>query len=386
MLFNMVTNSNKLHEMQLDERQNIFSNINSIKKTVLDENITRPNIENFIGAIQVPLGIAGPISVNGDYAKGSFYLPLATTEGALVASVSRGCKVINESGGANVLILKNEQTRSILFKVKSVKEIKRFENWINENFEELKNVAEKDDKFLVLKKIDFYSVGYNIWLRLKADTADAMGMNMLTIAGKKIADYIVVNYNENIEFICESGNLCVDKKPSAMNLINGRGKKVTACVNISDETILKMLKTTSEKLIDLNYRKNLLGSASSGSLGFNAHFANIIAAIFIATGQDVAHTVDGSLGFTLVEKNDNGVNFSVTLPDLQVATVGGGTSLSTQIEALSILGVEGSGNPPGNNSKKLAEIIACAVLAGEISLLGALCSKELSKAHKELNR
>jgi hydroxymethylglutaryl-CoA reductase (NADPH) len=180
--------------------------------------------------------------------------------------------------------------------------------------------------------------------------------------------------------------MCTDKKPSAMNLINTRGKKVLASVDIPEDVIRNVLKTTSDKLVDLNYRKNLLGSAASGSFGFNAHFANIIAAIFIATGQDAAHVVDGSLGFTTVEKTADGVNFTVTLPDLQVGTIGGGTGLATQKECLSILGVAGAGNPPGSNSKKLAEIIAVAVLAGEISLLGALCSKDLARAHKELNR
>ena len=189
---------------------------------------------------------------------------------------------------------------------------------------------------------------------------------MVTIAGKKIADYVSKNYE--IEFVSESGNMCVDKKPGAMNLIESRGKRVIASVSIPEEVIESVLKTTSDNLADMNYRKNLLGSAASGSLGYNAHFANIIAAMFIATGQDAAHVVDGSLGFTTVEKNEGGVNFSVTLSSLQVGTVGGGTGLKTQKEALSIMGVAGPGNPPGANSKKLAEITAAAVLAGEMGV------------------
>ena len=204
-----------------------------------------------------------------------------------------------------------------------------------------------------------------------------MGMNMVTIAGKKIADYILNNFSD-VKFVSESGNLCVDKKPSSMNLINSRGKKVIASVNISNGVINKILKTTANELVDLNYRKNLLGSAASGSIGYNAHFANIIAAIYIATGQDPAHTVSGSIGFTTVEKIRNGVNFSVTLPSIQVATIGGGTSLPTQKEALSIMNVE--------TSVELSRVVASAVLAGEISLLGALCSKELTSAHEKHNR
>ena len=381
----------KLHEVNdssirlkfLEKKLNL--DLKNISKSILEENKTKPNIENLIGSTQVPLGIAGPVKVNGEFAEGKYYLPLATTEGALVASVNRGCNVINKSNGAEVVIIKNEQTRSILFKVKSVKESKKFSNWIKNNFDELKKIGEKDEKFLTIKDIEVYVVGLNVWLRIKGDTNDAMGMNMVTIAGKKIADYITENH-DNIIFISETGNLCVDKKPSAMNLINSRGKRVIASVNIPEKIIEDILKTTSEKLIEMNYRKNLLGSAAAGALAFNAQFANIIAAMFIATGQDVAHTVNGSLGFTTVEPNNEEVNFSITLTDLHVGTIGGGTGLKTQKECLYILGVAGPGNPPGNNSKKLAEIIATAVLAGEISLLGALCSKDLSRAHQTLNR
>ncbi len=405
----MATNSDLLHKLikgeiklhELDEmigekkateirREFLEKTLNvrlkGISSSILNPEDCKPNIENMIGSVQVPLGIAGPVKIKGEHAKGDFYLPLATSEGALVASVSRGCKVINESGGASSIIMKDQQSRSILFKADSVKEVKKFRNWVKNNFSQLKEAGEKDEKFIGIKKINHYIVGLNIWLRIRAKTNDAMGMNMVTIAGKKIADYILENYNGGIEFLSETGNMCVDKKPSGLNLIQSRGKRVVASVEIPDEAIKKTLKTTSEKLVDLNYRKNLLGSAASFSLGYNAHFANMIAAMFIALGQDVAHTVDGSLGFTTVEKSDNGVNFSVTLTDLQVGTVGGGTSLKTQKEALNMLGVAGPATVPGDNAKKLAEIISTAVLAGEISLLGALCSKDLSIAHEKLNR
>jgi len=359
-------------------------NIDNITKTVLNSGETKPNIENMIGAIQIPLGIAGPVNINGFDKK--TYLPLATTEGALVASVNRGCKVINLAGGADTLIVSNFQTRSLLFKAKSLSEVCKFEEWIKSNFIELKKIGEKDEKFIELLEIETYVFGINVWLRIKADTKDAMGMNMVTIAGKNIADYIIQNYDGNVEFLSESGNLCVDKKPSAMNFINGRGKKVVASVRIPNDVVKNVLKTTPKKMADLNYRKTILGSAVSGSLGYNAHFANMIAALFIATGQDVAHTVEGSLGITTVELFDKHILFTVTLPNLQLGTVGGGTGLRTQKEALKILGVYGPGNPPGSNSKKFAKIVAAAVLAGEISLLGALCSQDLSKAHKKLNR
>ncbi len=376
----------KATEIRLKVLENKLKlNLKNVKSSVLNPEDCYPNIENMIGSAQIPLGIAGPVKVKGEFADGKYYLPLATSEGALVASVNRGCNVINKSGGADVVIIKNEQTRSILFKTSNVRETKKFSDWIKNNFYELKKIGEKDEKFISIKGIEVYVVGLNVWLRVKADTNDAMGMNMVTIASKKIADHITQNY-DNVTFISETGNLCVDKKPSAMNLINSRGKRVVASVNIPNHVVKDVLKTTPEKLIEMNYRKNLLGSAASGSLAYNAHFANIIAAMFIATGQDVAHTVNGSLGFATVEKNSNGVNFSVTLPDLHVGTVGGGTGLKTQKECLNILGVAGPGNPVGSNSKKLAEIIATAVLAGEISLLGALCSKDLARVHQKLNR
>ncbi|NTV24407.1 MAG: 3-hydroxy-3-methylglutaryl-CoA reductase, partial [Nanoarchaeota archaeon] len=186
--------------------------------------------------------------------------------------------------------------------------------------------------------------------------------------------------------ISESGNMCVDKKPSAMGLIESRGRRVIASASLKEKVIKDILKTDSESIVDMCYRKNLLGSAAAGSLGYNAHFANIIAALFIATGQDAAHTVDGSLGFTLAEKTKEGLELTVTLTSLHVGTVGGGTSLPTQKECLSLLGVAGPSKKPGANARTLSEIAASAVLAGELSLLAALCSKDLAKAHLTHNR
>ncbi|MEM2138563.1 MAG: hydroxymethylglutaryl-CoA reductase [Candidatus Woesearchaeota archaeon] len=386
-------NADKIRLVFLEKKLNIC--LDNISKSVLSNDETKGNIENFIGSCQVPLGIAGPVLVNGNYAKGNFYLPLATTEAALVASVNRGCKLINTSGGAETIILKDEQTRSLLFKVDDIYEIKKFSDWIEKNFEILKKIGEETSNHLEIKKIESYVLGLNIWLRIKAFTNEAMGMNMITIAGKKIADYIEKEYpnNQSLNFISETGNMCVDKKPSFMNLINTRGKKVIASVDINEKDINEILKTTSDELIDLNYRKNLLGSAFSGSLGYNAHFANIIAAIFLATGQDLGHVVEGSLGFTTIEKikrkNYNGIfegiNVSVTLNSLQVGTIGGGTKLKTQQECLSILCCN-SKIEKKNSALKLAEIIASAVLAGEISLLGALAKKELGKAHDSFRK
>ncbi|MFH2020588.1 MAG: 3-hydroxy-3-methylglutaryl-CoA reductase, partial [archaeon] len=197
--------------------------LSSISSYTIDPEKCKPNIENMIGAVQIPLGIAGQIKVKGDYANGEFYIPLATTEGALVASVNRGCSVINKSGGADVLILADEQSRSILFKASSLSALKKFYPWMASSKENLRKIGEAGESHLKIKDFEIYAVGLNIWLRIKASTDDAMGMNMITIAGKKIGDHISKNF-EDIEFLSETGNMCTDKKPSAMNLINSRGK------------------------------------------------------------------------------------------------------------------------------------------------------------------
>jgi len=342
------------------------------------------NIENPIGAVQVPLGIAGPLKILGDYAKGEFYIPLATTEGALVASINRGCKAITLSGGAKVKILNDSMSRAPLFKTSSIEEAVKLVEWVKEHFEEIKAEAESTTRHGKLLRIDPFIVGNNVWLRFIYSTGDAMGMNMVTIATDKACKYI--ENSLGLKCLSLSGNLCVDKKPSLMNMLFGRGKTVIAEAVIKKDIVKEVLKTTPKKIVEVNVRKNLLGSARAGSLSFNAHYANIVAAIFIATGQDAAQVVESSMGYTWAELVGEDLYISVTLPSLEVGTVGGGTRLPTQREALQIMGVYGSGNPPGTNAKKFAEIVAAAVLAGELSLLAALSAGHLAEAHRRLGR
>ncbi|RLG76373.1 MAG: hydroxymethylglutaryl-CoA reductase (NADPH) [Thermoprotei archaeon] len=354
--------------------------------TTIDWNeVVGRNIENPIGAVQVPIGIAGPLKIHGDYAKGEFYIPLATSEGALVASVNRGCKAVTLSGGAKVKILSDTMSRAPVFKTPSIDEALKLVKWVREHFNEIKVEAESTTRYGKLLRIDSFIIGNNVWLRFIYSTGDAMGMNMVTIATDKACKYI----EEKLGFKCVSlsGNLCVDKKPSLINMLFGRGKTVVAEAVIKENVIKEVLKTSPEDLVDVNLRKNLLGSARAGSLSFNAHYANIIAAIFVATGQDVAQVVESSMGYTWAEiVNNNDLYISVTLPSLEVGTVGGGTRLPTQRETLQILGVYGSGSPPGTNAKKFAEIIAAVVLAGELSLLAALSAGHLAEAHRRLGR
>ena len=359
--------------------------LNHISNYSIDvENVTKRNIENMIGVIQVPLGIAGPLCVNGEYAKGEYYIPLATTEGALVASTDRGSSVITVSGGANVRIFKDGMTRAPVFRTKDIIGAKGLVDWVNDNFGRLKQKAEETTRFGELLSINAFTAGRNVFLRFSYDTKDAMGMNMVTIATDAAID-LILSENDT-ELVALSSNMCSDKKPAAINAILGRGKTVSADVLIAKEVISEKLKTTPEKMAEVNYRKNLLGSALAGSIGYNAHAANIAAAMFIACGQDAAHVVEASNAITTMELTDDGLYCSVTFPSLNVGTVGGGTRIGTQMECLNILGVAGAGEPPGTNSRKLAEIIAAAVLAGEISLVGALAARHLAKAHAELGR
>ena len=360
-------------------------NLRKIKQTVItSEMVCNRNCENFIGATQVPIGVAGPLKIKNQKSKiKNFWLPLATTEGALVASVNRGCKAVGLSGGVKIYVENVGAIRAPLFKVKDLEEGRKLAEFAKlGKFGKLAELVKKDEPFIKLLKIEPYQVGRNVWLRCFFDTSEAMGMNMATIACRKIADFI--KQKLDIDCLALSGNLCVDKKPSWLNFITGRGKKVWAEAVIKKEAVKKILKTTPEKIVQVVQKKCHLGSMVSGSLGFNAHFANIVAAIFLATGQDIAHVVEGSMGITEAEVEKNGdLYFSVYLPDLMVGTVGGGTGLPTQKEALKILGFD---KPKKGDSRRLAGIIGATVLAGELSLTAALSAGHLSRAHERLGR
>jgi hydroxymethylglutaryl-CoA reductase (NADPH) len=213
-----------------------------------------------------------------------------------------------------------------------------------------------------------------------------MGMNMATIATEEAAGRIEAE--TPAELVALSGNLCSDKKPAAVNAVEGRGRTVSADVTLSRETVADVLKTTPEAIAEANTRKNLVGSAKAGSLGFNAHAANTVAAAFLATGQDAAQVVEGANAITTVDVRDGGETLyaSLTIASLEVGTVGGGTKLPTQAEALDVVGVRGGGDPAGSNADALAELITTAALGGELSLLGALASSHLASAHEELGR
>ncbi len=346
------------------------------------------NCENIIGAAQVPMGIAGPLQVKSQTLKvKSYFVPLATTEGALVASVNRGCKAIAGSGGALVDSNRVGASRGPVFEVSSLTESKKLSEFLVSHFEDIKELTEKTSHHLTLTSITSQGVGRYRYVRFVYDTEDAMGLNMVTIATEAAARFI--EEKTGAHCIALSGNFCVDKKPSWQNFVNNRGTNVLAEVVLPKEVLREVLETTAESIYKTWITKCMVGSAMSGSMGFNAQYANVIAAIFIATGQDPAHVVEGSLGITLAEVvNGQDLYISIYLPDLMVGTVGGGTTLATQQEALTLLGVAGGSlvGEKGQNAKEFAEVIGAAVLAGEISLLGSLAQGTLAKAHQRLAR
>ena len=343
------------------------------------------NIENMIGAVQVPLGVAGPVSVDGGAFAGDRYLPLATTEGALVASINRGCSVVNDAGGATARVTKSGMTRAPVFRVADVAEAEALVAWVRDNEDALREAAESTTSHGELLDVTPYVVGNNVFLRFRYDTKDAMGMNMATIATREACDAIEAETDASL--VALSGNLCSDKKPAAINAVEGRGRSVSADVEIPREVVEERLHTTPEAIAEINTRKNLVGSAKAGGLGFNAHVANAVAAMFLATGQDEAQVVEGANAITTAEATPDGDLYcSVSLASLEVGTVGGGTKLPTQAAGLDVLGVRGGGDPAGSNGDALAEAIAVGALAGELSLLAALGSRHLSSAHADLGR
>ena len=342
------------------------------------------NVENLVGATQVPLGVAGPVTVDGGAASGEYYLPLATTEGALVASVNRGLSTIESAGGATARVTDSGMTRAPVFRVDGVAAAQRVLEWVRDNHGRLREVAEATTEYGELLEVDPYVVGDSVYLRFVYDTKDAMGMNMATLATREAAE--LVERETPAGLVALSGNLCTDKKPAAINAVEGRGRTVTADVLLPHDLVEGSLDTTVEAMVEGNTRKNLVGSAKAASLGFNAHAANTVAAAFLATGQDVAQVVEAANAITTMSAREEGLYASCSLASLEVGTVGGGTRLPTQQAALDVLGLAGGGDPPGSNADALAEVIAVGALAGELSLVAAFCSRHLAGAHEQLGR
>lgn len=344
------------------------------------------NCENFIGVAQIPMGVVGPLRVRGKYADGDFYVPLATTEAALIASTNRGCAALREAGGAVVRVEDVGMTRAPVFRTSGIIQTQQFLQWIQDHEDELRRLTESTSRYLKLLEVRPYAFGTTVFLRFRFDSGDAMGMNMVTIACDRAVNELIEPAT-GVPCVALSGNYCVDKKPAAINWQEGRGKRIYAEVLLEAPTLHRYLKTTARDLAEVQYRKNLLGSIASGSMGFNAHYANVLAAFFIATGQDPAHVVEGSLGITCIEpRGPDSVFASIFMPDVPLGAIGGGTALDTQREALAVLGVSPDPERRGDAALRLAEILGAVVLAGELSLMAAFTSQDLARAHEKLGR
>jgi len=343
--------------------------------------------EMVVGYIPIPVGIAGPLLLDGR----SIHVPMATTEGCLVASTNRGAKALTESGGVQTALLKSGITRAPCVRFPSAVRAAEVKAWLDrpENFALVQQAFNSTSRFARLIEIKVNVAGRMAYLRFCAQTGDAMGMNMVSKGCDKSLDLLKEVFPD-MELIAISGNFCTDKKPSAVNWIEGRGKSVVAEAVVSAKIVKNVLKTTVDALIDVNIQKNLVGSAMAGSVGgFNAHAANIVTAIYIAAGQDPAQNVESSNCITLMERAANGddLYISVTMPSIEVGTVGGGTHLPAQSTVLDILNCRGAhAVEPGRNAESLARIVAASVLAGELSLMSALAAGHLVKSHMQLNR
>jgi len=345
-----------------------------------DPQETQGNIENFTGVAQVPLGFAGPLLVNGEHAQGEFLIPLATSEGTLVASYNRGIKVINLAGGVKCTVVDDAMQRAPVFVFDSAREARDFRSWVNENTEAIRREAEATSSIAKLIYIDNFMAGKFAYLRFNFATGDAAGQNMVGRATFAACSWILEHVDTIKRFYLES-NLATDKKASQVNIMRTRGKRVIAEVTIPREVLEQHLRVRPESLT-YHYQIANVGAILSGANNNGLHSANAITAMFIATGQDVANVAESSAGIFYTEITPEGdLHVSITIPSLIVATYGGGTGLPTQRECLEVMGCVGRGKV-----RKFAEIVGGVVLAGEISLGSAISALDWVSSHEEYGR
>lgn len=351
-----------------------------IPKYSFDPHIGKGNIEHFIGVAQVPIGLAGPIRINGEHAQGDFMIPLATAEGTLVASYNRGIKIMNLSGGITVTVVGDAMQRAPVFVFSNAREARDFVAWVNDNFESIKEQADATSSVAKLQDIDSYLSNKFAFLRFNFKTGDAAGQNMVGRATFGACSWIIDNYAGITNFYLES-NFATDKKASWINIARTRGKRVVAEATVKRDVLIENMRVEPEKLF-YHYGVATIGGFMSGVNNNGLHSANGITAMFIATGQDVANVSESSAGIIYCELTGDGdLYISLTIPSLIVATYGGGTALATQQECLNILGCVGKGKV-----YKFAEIVAAVALAGEISLAAAISSSDWVSSHEKYGR
>ncbi len=369
----------------IKERQQLLEQFSGVKlehipKYSFDPHIGKGNIEHFIGVAQVPIGIAGPVKINGEHAQGEFLIPMATAEGTLVASYNRGIKIMNLSGGITVTVVGDAMQRAPVFVFSNACEARDFVKWVQDNFATIKEQADATSSVAKLQDIDPYLANKFAFLRFNYHTGDAAGQNMVGRATFGACSWIIDNYAGITNFYLES-NFATDKKASWINIARTRGKRVVAEATVKREVLIENMRVEPEKLF-YHYGVATIGGFMSGVNNNGAHSANGITALFIATGQDVANVSESSAGLIYCEMTKEGdLYMSLTIPSLIVATFGGGVGLATQKECLEILGCVGKGKV-----NKLAEIVAAVALAGEISLAAAISSSDWVSSHEKYGR
>jgi hydroxymethylglutaryl-CoA reductase (NADPH) len=343
-----------------------------------DFELTRGNIENPIGVAQVPMGVAGPVLIHGQNANGLFYVPMATTEGALIRSYERGMVALTKSGGVQTALLANENQTAPAFHFTDVRAAADFPAWIESQLPELKNVVASTTRHGQLNNLKCYQTGRQVIVNLGFRTGDAQGMNMIVRATDAICRWVESRYPVASYFLFSG--LCGEKRASGFLMTRGKGKRVTAGALLRHDVMKLYLHVTADQMFRV-WQSTVTGNFQAGSVGYHGHAANGLTAIFIATGQDVANVVNSSCAMTVFEPHPDGLYVSTTLSALSVATVGGGTALPTPREALGIMGCVGTGK-----AAKMAEIVAATVLGGEISMGAAIASQEFVGAHERYGR
>jgi hydroxymethylglutaryl-CoA reductase (NADPH) len=339
------------------------------------------NIENFIGMSQVPTGVIGPVRVIGTAADGDFFVPLATSEGALVASYHRGAKAARMSGGITSVCTMEGVQRSPVFKFEDMSDAAMFLVWVLKQVDEFKRITSECSRYAKLIEMRTNIEGNNYILTFEYHTGDAAGQNMVTLCTDEICKYIITNSPVKPTYYFIESNYSGDKKATAISFTNVRGKKVTSEVVIPQEIVENILKTSPKAMVEY-WKASTLGVIQSGAIGAQGHFANGLTALFIATGQDAACVAEAAVGITRMELTEDGSLYaSVTLPNLIVGTVGGGTGLPTQRECLELIDCYGEGK-----ARKFAEICAAVVLSGELSIAAAISAGHFAKAHKIFGR
>jgi hydroxymethylglutaryl-CoA reductase (NADPH) len=372
------------HEMAAERRellqQETGADLSHVARYSFDPAILPGNIENFIGVAQVPIGVAGPLLINGEHAKGEFYIPLATTEGSLVASYNRGMRLLTECGGVKTTVVDDSMQRAPVFILQDALQAREFGGWVADHLPAIRERAEATTHFGKLRNIEQFAVGPLLYLRFNYTTGDAAGQNMAGKATYAACEWIKKTYPRKLKYFL-SGNIDTDKKHSHLNMLLTRGKRVVAEAVIRRDVMQRLMRIDTAELCFAR-QVGTVGAFLAGSSNNGAHAANGLTALFIATGQDVANIAESHAAIAYLQPLENGdLYWSITLPALIVGTCGGGTGLATQRQCLEMLGCYGRGK-----AKTFAEICAGVVLAGETSLAAAIMTGDWVTAHETLGR